>query len=270
MRLLLALVLLAQAPEFEAVSIKPIERAGRRAYFGAKGGPGTDDPTTWRGPNETVKGLVQTAWAKKFYEVNGPAWTEEDLYEITAKIPPGATKEDFRLMLRSMLRDRFKLQTHEETKQISGYVVTTAKGGPKFHETIPDPNPPAAEASNNARGGRMTTDEKGYPVFPAGSGITMGISNGKGRFHLTKETVAHFGEQLSYQLHAPVNDETGLTGKYDFDLFWDMREKIPEGDERGPDLIQAVREQLGLAFEQKKVSISVIVIDHAERTPTEN
>jgi uncharacterized protein (TIGR03435 family) len=65
-----------------------------------------------------------------------------------------------------------------------------------------------------------------------------------------------------------VNDDTGLTGKYDLDLFWNTRP--PEEADNGPDLVTAVHEQLGLKLEGKKTPVDVVVVDHAERTPTAN
>ena len=88
-----------------------------------------------------------------------------------------------------------------------------------------------------------------------------------------RETPDEFAIQFSYQLHGPVVNQTGLTGKYDIAMNWDARgpgEKIPEGDERGPDLIQAVKEQLGLTLREEKIPVDTILIDHAEHVPTEN
>ena len=73
---------------------------------------------------------------------------------------------------------------------------------------------------------------------------------------------------LSQHLHSPVNDDTGLAGKYDFDLFWSDR--TTDAGESGPDLITAIQEQLGLKLERKKGPVELIVVDHAEKTPTAN
>jgi uncharacterized protein (TIGR03435 family) len=70
------------------------------------------------------------------------------------------------------------------------------------------------------------------------------------------------------QLRAPVHNDTGLTGKFDFELFWSTRR--PDADDNGLDLATAVQEQLGLKLERKKGPVDVVVIDHVERIPTAN
>jgi len=73
---------------------------------------------------------------------------------------------------------------------------------------------------------------------------------------------------LAGQLQSPVHDDTGLTGIFDFDLFWST--EPAESRDNGPDLITAVQEQLGLKLDRKKGPVDVVVIDHVERTPTTN
>ena len=261
----------AQKLEFEAASIKVVPPGTRISYLRQNGGPGTKDPTTWISENTSIAGLVQTAYDIRPYQIQGADWMQNDRFIVSAKIAPGATKEQFREMLRNLLEDRFKLQVHHETKQTAGYVLAVAKGGPKFKETVPNADEPAPDPPGG-RGGPQK-DANGYPVFPAGSKITMANMMGKARFQYSNETPDEFAIQLSYQLHGPVVNQTGLTGKYDIAMNWDARgpgEKIPEGDERGPDLIQAVKEQLGLTLREEKVPVDTILIDHAEHVPAEN
>jgi len=68
------------------------------------------------------------------------------------------------------------------------------------------------------------------------------------------------------QLHQPVNNATGLAGKYDFTMHW-----VSEGsaDSTGPNLIRAVQEQLGLRLESKKGAIAILVVDHVDKIPAE-
>jgi uncharacterized protein (TIGR03435 family) len=73
---------------------------------------------------------------------------------------------------------------------------------------------------------------------------------------------------LSFQLRHPVIDATGLTGNYDIALFWDLRGT--SDPDAGPTLEAAVQSQLGLKLEQKKGPVDIVVVDHAEKVPTEN
>src|SRR5947199_8073741 len=99
-------------PEFEVASVKvapPRDGPGPR-YAGTRGGPGTDDPGRISYTNLSLKNLLMNAWDMKTYQVTGPSWMElEYRYDIVAKVPEGATKEQVKLMLLSLLKERFKL-----------------------------------------------------------------------------------------------------------------------------------------------------------------
>ena len=264
--LLVLAPLAAQKVEFEVATIKTIAPGTRISIVRQDGGPGTKDPTTFVSENTSIAGLVSTAYEKKYFEIEAPEWMQNDRFTVTAKVAEGATKDQFREMLRNLLTDRFNLQIHRETKQMPGYVLSVAKGGPKFRESNPAPE----LESDSGGSAKPEKDADGYPVFPRGSRITMAIMNGKARFQYAGETLEHFALQLSYQLHGAVIDQTGLSGRYDLAVNWDARQKVPEDEERGPDLVQAVKESLGLQLREEKVPVDVIVIDHAEHTPVEN
>ena len=84
-------------------------------------------------------------------------------------------------------------------------------------------------------------------------------------------TMAMLAAQLSGQLRAPVADATGLTGKYEISLYWSAAPlRTVDSTPGGPDLKQALQEQLGLRVESKKGPVEFVVVDHAEKTPTEN
>jgi uncharacterized protein (TIGR03435 family) len=91
---------------------------------------------------------------------------------------------------------------------------------------------------------------------------------GRARIVFPRRTLEPLVTVLMAQLHHPVIDATGLTGKYDIALFWDMRD-ASEPD-AGPTLEAAVQSQLGLKLEQKKGPVDIVVVDHAEKVPSEN
>ncbi len=254
----------AQKLEFEAASLKPVTQTGRPGPPRMKGGPGTDDPTTWSYQSATLASLIGEAFSKKFFEVVAPDWTQWGRFDVIAKVPPGTTPEQFRSMLQNLLVERFQLAVHLEKKQATGYALKLAANRTKLRESVPvlrqpDPVP-----------GGPVVGPDGYPVFRKGSGISMAIMDGRARYALRNETVSAFAEKLGGQLRGIVTDETGLAGKYDIDLYWDARTVSPPGEELGPDLIHAVKEQLGLTLEARKVSAEMLVIDHAERVPAAN
>jgi uncharacterized protein (TIGR03435 family) len=162
-------------------------------------------------------------------------------------------------MLRNMLADRFKVQLERDQKEMELYSLIVAKGGPKFKahvETPPDDKPQSFGSK---------TDSDGYPVIPRAE---MAVMNGRARMKDPNAGVDRIARMLSQQLHSPVNDDTRLTGKYDFELFWITGPTDAGGS--GPDLVTAVQEQLGLKLERRKGPVDGVVIDYAEKTATVN
>jgi len=138
-------------------------------------------------------------------------------YDVTARVPFGATKEQFQLMLQNLLAERFGLQVHRETKEIPTYILTVGKSGSKLkpHVDVPPPDDADKPAAEGPVRTKMGAD--GYPVLSGGT--TMAIMRDRARMQINDQDMARLAAQLSGQLGAPVSDETGLTGKYDFGLY---------------------------------------------------
>ena len=258
------------SPTFEVASVKPSPppEGGPLGFFrvSADGGPGTNDPTRIDYRNMSMGNLVVRAYGIKHFQLSGPDWINSEMYDIVAKVPPGATKEQFSLMLQNLLVERFKLQIHRETKDLPMYYLGVAKTGKlKPHAEAPPPadaDKPPADAPRPIK-----TDQDGYPVLRPGT--TMAAMNGKARLQVDDKDLAWLVAQLSAQLGAPVHDDTGLKGQYDFALYWSTRPPAADAD-TGPDLFAAVTEQIGLKLEKKKGPVEILVIDHAEKVPTAN
>jgi len=261
------------APEFEAASVKVAPPPdGRGMSVGMTGGPGSSDPGRIRIMNESLKGLVETAYRMSYWEVSGPDWTDGQKFNIDATLAPGTTKEQLGLMLQKLLADRFQLVVHRETKEVPLYRLVVAKSGSKLQPAAPgQPSKDEPEAN-----GPLKRDKDGYPILRKGMGVAMvaGNSGGRARAQGHKEPIGSIVSLLSGQLACPVLDTTGLTGEYDYVLSW-----IPShpgsgpgeaASDAGPDLFQAIQEQFGLKLERGKGPIEVLVIDSAARTPREN
>jgi uncharacterized protein (TIGR03435 family) len=163
--------------------------------------------------------------------------------------PERATKGELKLMLQSLLEDRFKARVRLETREVDGYVLTIAKSGIKFKEASGD-----AECRSSPR--------------------PLGVS-GKCRVEaLTQRMTLNLGGR------PPIADKTGLTGIYDikFELEEIQLGPAPPAGPRGgpqpprqfsPPIPKALEEQLGLHLEPGKVSVEYVVVDHIE-APTEN
>jgi uncharacterized protein (TIGR03435 family) len=173
-------------------------------------------------------------------------------------------------MLQNLLAERFKLTFHREKKEVQAYDLVVAKNGPKLKEsptTQPssddDPEKPVSASTANR-------DENGFPILPPGrQPMMMAIKGGYAVQRFGDESMENFAEALAGQLRHPVSDATGLKGKYDFTLNWIMGGALsPENT--GPTLFTALQQQLGLRLESKKGTVDVLVVDHIEKSPTEN
>jgi uncharacterized protein (TIGR03435 family) len=291
----------AQAtPSFEVAVIRPAEPPGpnRRMMFGMSGGPGSKDPTRVNSESVSMSELLMRAYDVKRYQITGPAWMDTERFSISAKVPEGATKEQFLLMLQNLLAERFKMVVHREQKEMPVLELQIAKGGSKMKDTTNAPPPDVPEAPPPGSGPiRMRMDAEGYPVPPPGRTVMM-FMNGRGRYQAVQQPIDNLVSMISNQLGKPVIDATGLKGKYDFTLSFAMTLGMapagamigpppppgggggggggPEPAGGGPDvdsgpaLPGALQQQLGLKLESKKGMVDIVVVDRAEKVPTEN
>ena len=294
----------AFAQTFEVASVKPAAPiTGNRIQVMMRGGPGSPDPGQITYSNVTVKNVLMNAYGVKGFQISGPGWLDSERYDIVAKLPRGATKAQFMVMLQNLLAERFKLTLHREKKDLPMYALVVGKNGPKLKESVDDPPPKegdAPKAGGPADGpvvmGRMAMGKDGFPVLPPGAGgrgsTAIMLMNGNARMTATKQSMAGLAEMLSGQLDLPVVDMTGLTGKYDYTLYFAPEGGLgmklgmlapPPGEGGGgapmasapdaqssPNLFSALQEQLGLKLEQRKGPVDLLVIDHLEKAPVEN
>ncbi|HKD07660.1 MAG TPA: TIGR03435 family protein [Bryobacteraceae bacterium] len=285
---------------FEVASVKPHAPSGdNRIRVIMGGGPGTPDPGRINYENVTVMNVLTQAFNVRDYQISGPSWIDSERFDITAKVPQGASKEEFRAMLRNLLKERFGMAFHMDNKELPAYALVVAKGGPKLTkaaETPEDPQNPNAPPPPPS--GKMTDgpkDKYGFPAPPPGrGGNMMMMMPGKAKMVSNNTTIARFTEMLANQLGRPVVDKTELTGKYDITLYFEpemMRGRggmamppsgmTPEGGgagpmpppadgESAPTLVTALQEQLGLKLESRKESVDFVVIDKLDKTVTDN
>ena len=305
-RLTLALPLacmIAAAQErltFEAASVKALAPAGGgggglgeraltrksagpdpRRYEEATGGPGTTDPGRIHYPMVTARFVLTKAYGVNDYQIAGPDWLDRDRFDIDATMAAGTTMEQFRTMLQNLLVDRFKMASHKETREFSGFSLVVGKGGPKLKESA-DLSAPKDDGAPDPPH-KLGAD--GYFVPPERPGMFLQVTGMPGtadaRENFRQFTMPMLANVLQNQLKRPVADETGLTAKYDFVLNFssqglslgDGRIAVSRGDgdpPHQPDIAGALQGQLGFKIEPKKVSQDVVVIDHMEKTPTEN
>jgi bla regulator protein BlaR1 len=258
-------------PAFDVASIKP--NHGGTGLFGVRA-----DPGRFVAEDVTVKFLVLYAYQVKESQIFGiPGWIESEHYNIDAKAdrpPADAPRKlisdeqgaQLRLMVRSLLADRFKLTLHHETKDLPIYALVIAKNGPKLHESTATPE---------------DSVPLGPPPPPGGPQPRHSMRFGRGELTVNAQNLDMLAEMLSHQLGRLVVNKTGLNGNYDFTLKWTPDEsqgQLPGGppgdaapppDASGPSIFTAIQEQIGLRLESQKGPADTIVIDHVER-PSEN
>ena len=293
----------AFAQSFEVASIKPAApMESGRFMVGISGGPETPDPVQMTFTNVSLSNLIQTAWDVKEYQISGPAWLQSVRFDISAKVPAGATKAQSKIMLQNLLADRFKLVLHHSTKEESIYALLVAKGGPKLKEAVDDPNAPA-QSDGPPKGGAFEgpkIGKDGMPQLPPGTAkgrvMIMGMPGGRMRMALNGATIAKFSDALAGQLDRPIVDMTRLTGTYDITLDFAPDPAImqarmaaagagpppgmaPEGGgpgggatDAGPvaTIFTALPDQLGLRLEARKGPVDLLIIDSIQKTPTDN
>jgi uncharacterized protein (TIGR03435 family) len=275
------------APAFDVASIKPADpavRTGLLAIPRCTGGPGTNNPGQLTCTNYTLRLLIGRAYnAGKPWQFAGPASLGSAKFDILAKVPPGATQEQFDLMLRNLLAERFGLVVHWESREVPVYELVTAGGGSKLREAK---DLSAGEPPFNPAGGalsRLPKDGDGWPVLPPGAkGLYPSVSGADFHWSFRIQPVADLAAFLERNLVRPVLDKTGLAGTYSFDLTFgadspaDLRAAaardpglLDGSTVPAPRLIDAVG-ALGLKLVSGKGPVQVLVVDRVNTTPTEN
>ncbi len=243
----LSLTILGQAPKFE---ISDVHRSGEalNPYTYLSGG--VLRGTRYDVRKATMLDLIRVAYGVQPEAIfGGPQWLEFDLFDIAAKAPVGSSPETVRLMLQSLLAERFKLAVHKDTRPMPAFALGAGKDKPKLRE-----------ASGAGDAGCV------YQAQPAGSLSRV--------YSCHKMTMKAFAEQLhgiaGDYLIEPVVDSTGIEGAWDFDLRWNQRSQVMQGGAARTTIFDAVEKQLGLSLTLKTAPAPVLVIDRVNEKPTDN
>jgi uncharacterized protein (TIGR03435 family) len=225
-------------PTYEAASVK-LNTSG----IGGSSSNGDQGQVLMK--NQTLKRLVERAYDVKPFQVVGPSWLENVRFDIAAKYPAGTKNPERPLMLRTLLEDRLKLAVHRESKEMPGYALVAAKGGFRLK-----------------------------PVEPGADGIDH-IGGKDQRLTATKVSMGTLAEHVARMLGETVVNQSGIGGVYNFELHWTTPEQGPNDDavDVAAARVAALQEALdaiGLRLRPQKVPVEVVVVDHAERVPSEN
>lgn len=266
--------------EFEVASIKPSPPMNDNVHVGLHIDGAQVSCTQWN-----IQDYIRIAYRLKTYQVEGPDTITGQRYDIAAKLPPGATREQVNEMLQNLLADRFKLTFHRIQKEFPVYALVVAKGGAKLKESNLDgidpsklSKPPDSVAASGSAAG-VNVD--------LGQGAYFSLTNNK--FSVKRLTMARTADVLGRFVDRPIVDMTNLTGIYDIELPLSAEDyqgmlirsaitagvTLPPGAERyamsdiGESLASALQ-AVGLKLEPRKAPLDVLVVDHVEKNPTAN
>jgi len=263
MTILLAALLLSQT--FEAASVKPGPPANS-GRFTMTGGPGTGDPTFLRYSNVPLKRVLMIAYDVKNWQISGPDWLASLRFDISARIPEGATKDQSLAMLRNLLVERFQMTVHRETRTLPIYALLPAKTGAKLKQT-------ASEAGDQNSIATIARDQgnDGFPVLtPGAPGIVIETRDGRARISAFHSDLQRLADFLSTQLGHPVFDQTAIAGTFDFAVYFRPENAAPEDSNPYPGIFDALREQIGLRLDARKGPVEMLIVDRIEKTPAGN
>lgn len=281
--------------EFEVASIRtdPPQPGFHLAADAVSGGPGTSDPGTFRCSRCSLATLIIRAFSLQPYQFPGRTSLTDATYEIMAKIPSGATQEDFSAMLQNLLKNRFGLEWRFQQKSMKGYHLVVGKDGPKLTESN-GATLPRAGGQHGAGAG----DQHGALAGESHNHNGAVVFGASASYRASGQTTADLARVLSDQIGLPVDDETGLPGKYDISLRWSAPEAAAhpgnhadgnsyvgaghagrEGggpgalsaEPSGPALFDALQQQLGLKLVPAEQSIArLFIVERVAQRPTEN
>jgi uncharacterized protein (TIGR03435 family) len=250
----------ANRPAFEVASIKPSDPNPENPMFIGMSADGAVVKYT----NITLRDAIRGAYRARDFQIVGPDWMTKARFEIDAKLPPDASRDQIPEMLQTLLAERFKLEIRREMKETNVYALVVGPGGAKLK---------AAE--------RKTDDKAPKALGPDGKPRDMmmfGFPPGGAFISAPSASLASVVGLMSRFTARPVVDMTGIEGQYELKLtFSPETVDVPGGGpprqegvaDPAPSLFEAVKEY-GLKLEARKAPVEMLIVTHLERQPTEN
>jgi len=298
------------SPPLDMAKLREQVQAGRMPRFGPHA-----DAAQAEYIYMSLRDLIANAYSVKAYQITGPAWLATERFDIVAKIPEGASKDDAPKMLQALLEERFKLAAHRDTQERPILALVVAKDGPKLKESPASIEPVDENAPLKPGERKIDTPDGPVRIMRNADGSTTINRGAKGTFtqrmdmqdqtitlESNRTTMAGFADMLTNILQMgggggrQVVDMTGLKGNYQVTVEISIADAmaaaraqgmIPPGappgggaagaspaaaasDPGGGSTVFASVKKLGLKLEPSKASVDQLVVDHIEKTPTEN
>jgi len=236
-------------------------------------------------PGTSARQLILVAYGLQDIQLSGgPSWIGSDLYAIDARAGADATRATVRLMLKSLLAERFQLVAHLEKRELPAFALVLAdrngKLGPRLQRSGPECAPVKAPEGVPLPPPPPPGPGPGFvAVLPQDPlGPTCGFVSFPGWLSGRRLTMGHLVTPLTQLTRRPVVDETGLAGEFDVDVTFMPDQPVALNGAAAPPslsqsdrppLLTAIQEDLGLKLETRRREVDVLVIDRIER-PSEN
>ncbi len=203
--------------------------------------------------NATMVDLIATAYSITDNDliVGGPSWLERNRFDIAAKAPQTTSPANVKLMLQTLLSDRFKLALHKDTRPMGGFVLTLGKDKHKLKE-----------ASGPGNGCQGSPPPQPPPPVPVNRGTCRGVT--------LDEFAALLRNIGNGYINGPVVNQTGLQGYWDFDVAFTPFQALQRAGSDAITIPAFIEKDLGLKLEQGRVPTAVYVVDTVNAEPTPN
>lgn len=251
-----------EEPRFEVASIRPSDPNPENPIAIGMSADGAIVTYT----NITLRDCIRGAYRVRDFQIVGPDWMTKARFEISAKLPAGASADQIPEMLQVLLAERFKLEIRREMKEQNVYALLVGNGGASLKPTEikTDNNSPKA----------LGPDGKPRPMmmymFPPGGEVSITAPSA---------TIESLVGLVSRFTARPLVDMTGIKGQYEFRLTFaaetEQGPRTPPVDgaatpvEPAPSVFDAIK-QYGLRLEARKAPIEMVIVTRLEKTPTEN
>jgi uncharacterized protein (TIGR03435 family) len=276
--LLATAVVATQArPQFEVASIRPAPPVVNAVTVGVQ-----VSGAQVRISGLSVRDYLTIAFDLRPQQIIAPDWVSSARFEITAKLPDGATQDQVPQMLQQLLEERFQMKSHVENRDFNVYALVAHRDGFKLQPVAdapaPDPNAPL-QIGGGGSGGGVTMD--------LGDGARFSMANS--RIDATKVTMVQVADMLTRFMDRPVVDASGIAGRYDLQLpiapedyqALMIRAGVNGGvpmppqalrllDGARPDPLSEPLQAIGLTLDARRAPLRVLVIDAMSETPSEN
>jgi uncharacterized protein (TIGR03435 family) len=221
-----------------------------------------------------LNGTQELALRFNYYNGIGlhvPDWVKNDGYDIQARAPGAATKDQMRLMMQSLLAERSKLAVHREMREAPVFALIAEKPGKLGPQIEPDPANDDCSSTQFPQDKAASAALSALPIPCGWIAHLPTNAPGERRFGGRNVTLAVLAESLPTQtglvtIPRPVIDRTGLKGGYDFTLEWTPEDTSEvNNQETGGTFREALKNQLGLKLQPEKGPVELLVIDHVEQ-----